>query len=113
MVQLKLQLSIYLIMTMDWYVKEGYIERNKFIAKSIKNHIDYITTEPGGDYSSPTVEVEVQIPTLLAFQLRLVAFANRVSISSIVNEALAFSIPVLLEQNQALEEFRLEVEMTG
>ena len=42
--KLKLFISLFLITTMDWNVKEGNIERNKFIADSIKNHIDYVTT---------------------------------------------------------------------
>ncbi len=98
MVKLKLQLSIYIAMTMDWYEKEGYIERNKFVAESIKNHIDYVTTGPGSDTASPTVEIEVQIPTLLAFELWWKSSESRISISSIVNEALAFSLPTLMEE---------------
>lgn len=65
--KLKLFIFLFLITTMDWNVKEGNIERNKFIADSIKNHIDYVTIGPGGDNTSPTVELEVLIPILLAY----------------------------------------------
>ena len=107
MAKLKLQLSLYLMTTLDWYVKEGYIECNKFIAESIKNHIDYVTTGPGGDNTSPTVELEVQIPILLALKLWWKAWKTKTFISSIVNEALSFSIPCLMEQDQAQENLRL------
>lgn len=109
--KLKLQISLYLVTTMDWYVKEGYIERNKFIAESIKNHIDYVTTGLGSNTASPTVEIEVQIPILSTLKLWWRSIKNKTSISNIVNEVLSFSIPCLLEQNQAQENFRLEVEL--
>ena len=97
-IKLSMQLSLYLITTLDWYVKEGYIERNKFIADSIRNHIDYVTTGPGGDNTSPTVELEVRIPAFLALTLWWKALKNKTSISSIANEALAFSLPTLMEE---------------
>ena len=109
--KLKLFISLFLITTMDWYVKEGYIERNKFIADSIKNHLDYVTTGPGGDNTSPTVELEVLIPILLALKLWWKALITQTSISNIINEALAFSVSLLLELNQAREDFRWEVEL--
>lgn len=109
--KLKLFISLFLITTMDWNVKEGNIERNKFIVDSIKNHIDYVTTGPGGDNTSPTVELEVQIPILLALKLWWKSWKTKTSISSMVNEALSFSIPCLMEQNQAREDFRWEVEL--
>ena len=108
--KLKLFISLFLITTMDWNVKEGNIERNKFISDSIKNHIDYVTIGPGGDNTSPTVELEVLIPILLALKLWWKAWKTKTSVSNIVNEALAFSIPCLMEQNQAREDFRWEVE---
>lgn len=109
--KLKLFISLFLITTMDWYVKEGYIERNKFIADSIKNHLDYVTTGPGGDNTSPTVELEALIPILLALKLWWKSWKTKTSISSMVNEALSFSISCLMEQNQAREDFRWEVEL--
>lgn len=111
--KLKLVIPPYLVTTMAWYEDAGYIERNEFIADSIRNHIDCVTTGLGGDNTSPTVELEVQIPALLALKLWWTARRNKTSVSNIVNEALAFSLPNLLEQNQAQEEFRLEIEMTG
>lgn len=86
------------------------LELNKFIEDSIKNHINYVTTGPGDDNISHAVEFEAQISIFLALKLWWVALINKTTISSIVNEALAFSIPVLLEQNQAQEDFRLEAE---
>ena len=111
--KLKLFISLFLVTTMDWNVKEGNIERNKFIADSIKNHIDYVTIGPGGDNTSPTVELEVLIPILLALKLWWKALITQTSISNIVNEALAFLVSLLLEQNQAQENLRLEVELSS
>ena len=111
--KLKLFIFLFLITTMDWNVKEGNIERNKFIADSIKNHIDYVTIGPGGDNTSPTVELEVLIPILLALKLWWKALITQTSISNIVNEALAFLVSLLLEQNQAQENLRLEVELSS
>ena len=111
--KLKLFISLFLITTMDWNVKEGNIERNKFIADSIKNHIDYVTIGPGGDNTSRTVELEVLIPILLALKLWWKALITQTSISNIVNEALAFLVSLLLEQNQAQENLRLEVELSS
>ena len=111
--KLKLFIFLFLITTMDWNVKEGNIERNKFIPDSIKNHIDYVTIGPGGDNTSPTVELEVLIPILLALKLWWKALITQTSISNIVNEALAFLVSLLLEQNQAQENLRLEVELSS
>lgn len=106
-------LSNYIVTTMDWYEKEGFIERNKFIENSIRNHSSYVTTDSGSNIASPSVGIEVQVSILLALKLWRKALTTRTSISSIVNEALAFSLPCLMEQNQAQEEFRLEIEMAG
>ena len=108
--KLKLVIPPYLVTTMAWYEDAGYIERNEFIADSIRNHIDYVTG-PGGNNTSPTVELEVQIPALLTLKLWWIARRNKTSISNIVNEALSFSIPNLLELNQAREDFRWEIEL--
>lgn len=98
MAKLKLQVSLYLITTMAWYEDAGYIERNEFIADSIRNHIDYVTTGPGSNTASPSVELEVRIPAFLALRLWWKALKNKTSISSIANEALAFSLPTLMEE---------------
>lgn len=111
--KLKLFISLFLTTTMDWNVKEGNIERNKFISDFIKNHIDYVTIGPGGDNTSPTVELEVMIPILLALKLWWKALITQTSISNIFNEALAFLVSLLLEQNQAQENLRLEVELSS
>lgn len=92
-------------------IESENIERNSFIENSIKQHLKYVITGPGGDNTSPTVEIEVQISTSLALKLWWVALINKTSVSAVVNEALAFSIPVLLEEIQAQEDYRLEIEL--
>ena len=109
--KLVILLSPYIVTTMDWYEKAGYIERNMFIENSIKNHSSYVTTGTGSNIASPAVAIEVQILTLLALKLWLKALTTKTSVSSIVNEALAFSLPCLLEQTQAQEDYRLEAEL--
>ena len=44
MINLTLTLSVYLKTILKLYEKEGFIELNKFIVDSIKNHIDYEVT---------------------------------------------------------------------
>lgn len=109
--KLNLQILPYFVNTMNWFEDAGYAERNKFIEDSIKNHMDYFRTGPGDNAVFPSVKLEVQISTFLALKLRWVALINRTSVSSIVNEVLAFSLPVLLEEIQAQEDYRLEVEL--
>ena len=53
------------------------------------------------------------IPILLALKLWWKALITQTSISNIVNEALAFLVSLLLEQNQAQENLRLEVELSS
>ena len=111
MINLTLTLSVYLKTILKLYEKEGFIELNKFIVDSIKNHIDYEVTGQGDNTTSQTVNIEVLIPILLALKLWWKVLKNKTSISSIVNEALAFSTICLIEQIQALEDCRLEMEL--
>lgn len=111
MINLTLTLSVYLKTILKLYEKEGFIELNKFIVGSIKNHIDYEVTGQGGNTASQTVNIEVLIPILLALKLWWKVLKNKTSISSIVNEALSFSTLCLIEQIQALEDCRLEMEL--
>lgn len=113
MINLTLTLSVYLKTILKLYEKEGFIELNKFIVDSIKNHIDYEVTGQGGNTASQTVNIEVLIPILLALKLWWKALITQTSISNIVNEALAFLVSLLLEQNQAQENLRLEVELSS
>ena len=111
MINLTLTLSVYLKTILKLYEKEGFIELNKFIVDSIKNHIDYEVTGQGDNTTSQTVNIEVLIPILLALKLWWKVLKNKTSISSIVNEALSFSTICLIEQIQALEDCRLEMEL--
>ena len=111
MINLTLTLSVYLKTILKLYEKEGFIELNKFIVDSIKNHIDYEVTGQGDNTASQTVNIEVLIPILLALKLWWKVLKNKTSISSIVNEALSFSTLCLIEQIQAQENYRLAVEL--
>lgn len=111
MIILKLQFSPSITEIINSFKEEGYIELDKFIENSISNHIDNVKTEQRYDNISHSVPLEVKIPILLALRLCWKALITKTSVSNIVNEALAFSIPLLLEQNQEQEDYRLEVEL--
>jgi len=59
--------------------------------------------------SSNTVGLTLRLPYLLLIKLWWKAKKNSCTISQIVTEALGFSIPVLLDEIQAQEEYRLEL----
>lgn len=111
MIILKLQFSPSITEIINSFKEEGYIELDKFIENSISNHIDNVKTEQRYDNISHSVPLEVKIPILLALRLWWKALITKTSVSNIVNEALAFSIPLLLEQDQEQEDYRLEVEL--
>ncbi len=111
MAKIKLQLPTSLISVLNYYEKDGFIELNKFIENSIQNHIEYIKTGQKYNKVSPTVELDIHISIFLILKLWWKALITKTSVSKIVNEALSFSIPALLDELQAQEDCRLEVEL--
>jgi hypothetical protein len=111
--KLQLNLSKYTIAFLRENVESGNIELNNFVENSIKQHINYVTIRMEDYRTSDTEGIEVQISTILALKLRWIAFINKTSVSTLVNEVLAFSISNFLYQNQALEDYRIEVELNA
>jgi hypothetical protein len=111
--KLRLNLSKYTIAFLRENVESGNIELNNFVENSIKQHINYVTIRMEDYRTSDTEGIEVQISTILALKLWWIAFLNKTSVSTLVNEVLAFSISIFLSQNQALEDYRIEVELNA
>lgn len=111
--KLQLNLSKYTIAFLRENVESGNIELNNFVENSIKQHINYVTIRMEDYRTSDTEGIEVQISTILALKLWWIAFINKTSVSTLVNEVLAFSISIFLSQNQALEDYRIEVELNA
>ena len=90
------------------YVLSGDIELETFVSNSLKQ---YLSTDinPTVYPSSNTVGLTLRLPYLLLIKLWWIAKKNSCTISQITTEALGFSIPVLLEEIQAREDYRLEL----
>jgi hypothetical protein len=111
--KLQLNLSKYTIAFLRENVESGNIELKNFVENSIKQHVNYVTIRMEDYRISDTEGIEVQISTILALKLWWIAFINKTSVSTLVNEVLAFSISIFLSQNQALEDYRIEVELNA
>lgn len=111
MAKIKLQLPTSLISVLNYYEKDGFIELNKFVENSIQNHIEYIETGQEYNKASPTVELDVQISIFLLLKLWWKSLITKTSVSKLAHEALSFSIPALLDELQAQEDYRIEVEL--
>jgi hypothetical protein len=111
--KLRLNLSKYTIAFLRENVESGNIELKNFVENSIKQHVNYVTIRMEDYRISDTEGIEVQISTILALKLWWIAFINKTSVSTLVNEVLAFSISIFLSQNQALEDYRIEVELNA
>jgi hypothetical protein len=109
--KLRLNLSKYTIAFLRENVESGNIELKNFVENSIKQHVNYVTIRMEDYRTSDTEGIEIQISTILALKLWWIAFINKTSVSTLVNEVLAFSISIFLSQNQALEDYRIEVEL--
>jgi hypothetical protein len=109
--KLRLNLSKYTIAFLRENVESGNIELKNFVENSIKQHVNYVTIRMEDYRTSDTEGIEIQISTILALKLWWIAFLNKTSVSTLVNEVLAFSISIFLSQNQALEDYRIEVEL--
>lgn len=103
-----LNLPLYISNTLAEYVLSGYVDWDKFITNSTKNYIltDMRPTILKGTH---TIFTSVNLPYILAIQLWWRAKKNNVTQSEIVAEALLFSIPILLDELQAQEDYRVEL----
>ncbi len=85
------------------------IEFEKFIIDSLKNHWMICSSKSHTQNSQGEI-LTLKIPRLLMLQIWWTAKAERTAISNIATEALSFSIPILMEEIQAQEDYRIEFE---
>ena len=90
------------------YVLTGDIKLESFVSNSLKQYL-LLDTKSDIYPSNNTADLIIRLTYLLLIKLWWIAKKNSCTISQIVTEALGFSIPVLLEEIQAQEEYRLEL----
>lgn len=90
------------------YALKGDIELEKFVSNSIKNYLS-LDINPSTPLSHNSVTLILKLPLSLVIQLWRKSKMNRGKISQIVSEALSFSIPVFLDEIQAMEDYRIEL----
>lgn len=90
------------------YALKGDIELEKFVSNSIKNYLS-LDINPSTPLSHNSVTLILRLPLSLVIQLWRKSKMNRGKISQIVSEALSFSIPVFLDEIQAMEDCRIEL----
>ena len=90
------------------YVLTGDIELERFVSNSIKQYL-LLDINPTIYPSNNTAGLIIRLPYVLLIKLWWIAKKNSCTISQIATEALGFSIPVLLDEIQALEDYSIEL----
>ena len=90
------------------YASSGDIEIETFVSNSLNQ---YLLSDKKPDIYpiNRTVGLIIRLPYSLLIKLWWLAKKNSCTISQIVTEALGFSIPVLLDEIQAQEEYSIEL----
>ena len=90
------------------YVLTGDIELERFVSNSLNQ---YLLSDKKPDIYpiNRTVGLIIRLPYSLLIKLWWLAKKNSCTISQIVTEALGFSIPVLLDEIQAQEDYSIEL----
>lgn len=106
--EITLDLPISMTNLLNEYVLSGDIELEPFVSNSLNQ---YLLSDINPDIYpiNRTVGLIIRLPYSLLLKLWWKAKKNSCTISQIVTEALGFSIPALLEEMQAQEEYRLEL----
>lgn len=90
------------------YASSGDIELETFVSNSVKQYL-LLDINPTVYPSNNTVGLILRLPCILLLKLWWKAVRYRCTISQIATEALGFSIPVLLDEMQAQEDYRIEL----
>lgn len=90
------------------YALKGDIELEKFVSDSIKKYLSS-DINPSTPLSHNSVTLIIRLPLSLVIQLWYESLKNKIRISQIVSEALSHSIPVFLDEIQAMEDYRIEL----
>ena len=92
-----LRLPHFIVETLKFYEKEGYIDRNSFIQNSIRNHAMYC--ESYSDFAqTETTPIKVKLPNSIYQQLIKLAREHQSSVSEIVATTLSFSIANIIDE---------------
>lgn len=90
------------------YVLTGDIELERFVSNSINQYL-LLDINPTVYPSNNTASLILRLPCILVLKLWCKAIRYRCTVSEIVTEALGFSIPVLLDEMQAREDYSMEL----
>lgn len=90
------------------YVLNGDIELETFVSNSVKQYL-LLDINPTVYPINHTVGLIIRLHYSLLLKLWWLAKKNSCTISQIATDALGFSIPALLEEMQAQEDYRLEL----
>lgn len=94
-----LRLPHFIVETLKFYEKEGYIDRNSFIQNSIRNYAKYCETY--SDFAqTETTPIKVKLPNSIYQQLIKLAREHQSSIPAIVATTLSFSIANIIDELQ-------------
>lgn len=104
-----INLPYYVTKTLQAHEQAGDIELNKFVFNSIRKNAWYCSGESHLSHVQ-MIPIVVRLPRLMMWQIRWSALSNHTTVSSIVAEALSYSISHLLCELKTMENYRLEME---
>ena len=90
------------------YALSGEIGLERFVCNSLKQYL-LLDINPTVYPCNNTADLIIRLPYLLLIKLWWIAKKNSCTISQIATEALGFSIPVLLDEMQAQEDYSIEL----
>ena len=90
------------------YALSGEIGLERFVCNSLKQYL-LLDINPTVYPSNNTADLIIRLPYSLILKLWWIAKKNSCTISQIATEALGFSIPVLLDEIQAREDYSMEL----
>lgn len=107
-------LPYYITKTLKGYEEAGDIELEKFVVSSVEGYINSNGKElQRGSIReltlTSTMPIIIRVPKLLILRLWLLSLKLHVSMSAIVNESLGHSIPMLLDREEAQENYMHEL----
>ncbi len=106
--EITLDLPISMTNLLNEYVLSGDIELEPFVSNSLNQYL-LSDINPDTYPINRTVSLIIRLHYLLLLKLWWKAKKNCCTISQIATDALGFSIPALLEEMQAQEDYRLEL----
>ncbi len=104
------QLPFYIVRTLDGYEQAEEIQSEEFIVSSTKNFIDsYSNGHIGKLNLDNTLTLSLRLPRILNLKLSWLSYRTKATKSEIIHEALGHSIPMLLDREEAQENYMHEL----